>query len=80
MEYVDGVHLDTYCDQHKLPIDARIELFLHVCDAVGYAHRNLVCASGPEALEHSGGAGRNGEALDFGTSKLISPTACSRLR
>lgn len=42
MEYLDGVHLDAYCDTHKLGINERLQLFLRVCDAVGYAHRNLV--------------------------------------
>jgi len=34
MEYVDGEHLDTYCDGHKLGIPERLQLFLRVCDAV----------------------------------------------
>src|ERR1019366_4289934 len=42
MEFVNGVHLDTYCDEKVLAISERLELFLQVCDAVAYAHRNLV--------------------------------------
>jgi serine/threonine protein kinase len=42
MEYVDGEHLDAYCDSRKLGIEERLRLFLHVCDAVAYAHRNLI--------------------------------------
>jgi len=33
MEYVDGVHLDVYCDAHRLGIAERLQLFLRVCDA-----------------------------------------------
>jgi eukaryotic-like serine/threonine-protein kinase len=44
-EYVHGVHLDQYCDTKKLGIRERIELFLQVCDAVAYAHRNLIVTS-----------------------------------
>lgn len=42
MEYVDGLPLDEYCDHHRLSIRARLELFELVCDAVRYAHGNLV--------------------------------------
>lgn len=42
MEYVDGVALDAYCQVRKLDLDARIKLFLKVCDAVQAAHRQLV--------------------------------------
>lgn len=42
MEYVDGVPLDRYCEQHPLGTEARLRLFLRICDAVSYAHRNLV--------------------------------------
>ncbi len=39
MELVKGEPLAAYCDQHKLPIDARIELFAQVCSAVQHAHQ-----------------------------------------
>ena len=42
MEYVDGVPLQRYCDEHAPTFDARIGLFLQVCDAVAFAHRHLV--------------------------------------
>jgi eukaryotic-like serine/threonine-protein kinase len=41
-EYVEGDHIDHYCDHHKLDIQARIRLFLHVLAAVAQAHINLV--------------------------------------
>jgi serine/threonine-protein kinase len=73
MEYVDGVHLDTYCDQRKLGVAERLQLFLHVCDAVAYAHRNLVVhldLKPSNILVTADGAVK---LLDFGTSKLIQP-------
>ena len=39
MEYVDGVSITEYCDQHQLDPASRLELFLQVCDAVDHAHR-----------------------------------------
>lgn len=42
MEYVDGVPIDVYCDEHTLSIDERLGLFGKVCKAVAFAHRNLI--------------------------------------
>ena len=42
MEYVDGLPIDVYCDQHRLSISDRLALFRAVCEAVQYAHQNLV--------------------------------------
>jgi len=42
MEYVEGEPITTWCDARRLPIDARLALFRQVCDAVQYAHKNLV--------------------------------------
>jgi eukaryotic-like serine/threonine-protein kinase len=77
MEYVDGVHLDKFCDEHKLAIRERLELFLHVCDAVAYAHRNLVVhldlkPSNILVVRDGPNLGAV-KLLDFGTSKLIQP-------
>ena len=42
MEYVDGLRLDEYCDQHNLSIPDRLRLFLPLCEAVDYAHQKLI--------------------------------------
>ncbi|MDQ3696628.1 MAG: serine/threonine protein kinase, partial [Gemmatimonadota bacterium] len=42
MEYVEGAPIDRYCDDRALNIDERLALFCGVCDAVAFAHRNLV--------------------------------------
>jgi eukaryotic-like serine/threonine-protein kinase len=73
MEYVQGVHLDQYCDTQRLGIRERIELFLQVCDAVAYAHRNLIVhldLKPSNVLVNEEGTVK---LLDFGTSKLIQP-------
>ena len=71
MEYVDGQHLDLYADQHKLSISARINLFLHVCEAVAYAHRNLVIHLDLKPSNILVTPGADVKLLDFGTSKII---------
>jgi serine/threonine-protein kinase len=74
MEYVDGVHLDVFCDDRSLAVADRLELFLQVCEAVAYAHRNLVVHLDlkPSNILVSEAEGVV-KLLDFGTSKLIQP-------
>jgi eukaryotic-like serine/threonine-protein kinase len=38
MELVRGIPITAYCDQGKLPLHERLELFTHVCQAVQHAH------------------------------------------
>ncbi len=38
MELVDGTPISEYCDEHRLDIEARLELFALVCTAVQHAH------------------------------------------
>ena len=38
MELVRGVAITDYCDQNRLTTRARLELFVHVCQAVQHAH------------------------------------------
>jgi len=42
MEYVEGVPLTTFCDEHASPIPERLHLFRAVCEAVQHAHRHLI--------------------------------------
>ena len=39
MELVKGIPLTDYCDQNKLSIPERLELFIPVCQAVQHAHQ-----------------------------------------
>jgi len=71
MEYVEGMHLDAYCDTRKLEILERLQLFLRVCDAVAYAHRNLVVHLDLKPSNILVTAEGTVKLLDFGTSKLI---------
>lgn len=42
LEYVEGVPIDRYCHAHRLPLAARLRLFLPVLDAVAHAHAQLI--------------------------------------
>ena len=39
MELVKGVPITKYCDEKHLPLRARLELFMQVCQAVQHAHQ-----------------------------------------
>src|SRR6202451_1023826 len=39
MEYVSGLPITDYCDQHKLTMRQRMELFILVCEGVQHAHQ-----------------------------------------
>lgn len=42
MEYIEGLSITDHCDNKRLNIRERIELFLKVCGAVRYAHQKLI--------------------------------------
>jgi len=42
MEYVPGVAITEYCDQKKLKIRDRLELFIRACDGVQHAHQKAI--------------------------------------
>jgi len=81
MELVKGSAITEYCDWQKLDIEERIKLFLHVCDAVQYAHQKgiihrdikpsniLVSIEGDRAVP---------KIIDFGVAKAISQPLTER--
>src|ERR1700726_2175112 len=42
MEYVPGVTITEYCDQKKLKIRERLELFVLACEGVQHAHQKAI--------------------------------------
>jgi tetratricopeptide (TPR) repeat protein len=71
MEHVDGQPIDRACE--GLPIDARLQLFLQLTDAVAYAHRRLLVhrdlKPGNVLVDREGQV----KLLDFGIAKALDP-------
>ncbi len=42
MEYVDGPSITRYCDNKKLKIRERLQLFIKVCEGVQHAHQKAI--------------------------------------
>lgn len=71
MEYIDGLPIDKHCRKYGLGLKDRLKLFNKACEAVGYAHQNLIVHRDikPSNILVS----RDGvpKLLDFGISKPL---------
>jgi tetratricopeptide (TPR) repeat protein/predicted Ser/Thr protein kinase len=74
MEYVDGVPIHRFCEEHHFPLRQQLELFLRVCEAVQFAHQNLVVHRDLKPDNILIAEDGTPKLLDFGTAKLISPS------
>src|ERR1039457_1173105 len=71
LEYVQGDHIDRYCDEHKLDVAARIRLLLDVADAVSHAHSNLIVHRDLKPSNVLVSKDGQVKLLDFGIAKLL---------
>ena len=69
MEYIDGEPIDVFCQD--LPLERRLELFRSVCDAVQYAHGNLVLHRDIKPSNILVNADGMPKLLDFGIAKVL---------
>jgi eukaryotic-like serine/threonine-protein kinase len=71
MELVEGQPIDRYCATHKLDIRERLKLFRSVCEAVQYAHQNLVVHRDLKPQNILVTEQSVPKLLDFGIGKLL---------
>ena len=71
MEFVDGTTIDVHCQEKRLPIRQRLEMFRLVCDAVHHAHQRLIVHRDIKAANILVTADGIPKLLDFGIAKLL---------
>ncbi|HZL88304.1 MAG TPA: serine/threonine-protein kinase [Pirellulaceae bacterium] len=81
MELVKGVALTKFCDDNHLPPEARLELFIQVCNAIQHAHQKGIIhrdlkPSNVMVTLHDGRPVP--KVIDFGVAKAISQKLTER--
>ena len=75
MEFVQGEPIDRYCEIHNLGVEARLDLFRKVCEAVHFAHQRLVVHRDLKPSNILITEDGRPKLLDFGIAKLLDPEA-----
>jgi eukaryotic-like serine/threonine-protein kinase len=74
MEYVPGAPITKYCDNKRLTIRQRLELFIKVCDGVQHAHQKAIIhrdLKPPNILVTEVDGKPMPRIIDFGLAKTI---------
>ncbi len=71
MERIDGLPLLEYCAREKLPVAARVALFLRVADAVAYAHQHLIVHRDLKPANILVTEAGEPKLLDFGIARVL---------
>jgi len=75
MEYVEGVPLTTFCEEHASSITERLRLFRAVCEAVEHAHRHLIVHRDLKPSNILVTPDGSVKLLDFGIAKQLDSLA-----
>ena len=81
MEYVSGVPITSYCDEHRLTTRKRLELFVRVCGGVQHAHQKAIIHRDlkPSNILIAEVDGKPApKIIDFGIAKAVSQAASDR--
>ncbi len=77
MEWIDGIAINEHCRATRLPLERRLDLFLQILDAVGYAHGRLIAHRDLKPSNILVTRDERIKLLDFGIAKLLTDEAGS---
>lgn len=75
MELAQGVPLNSYVRDHRLPRTERLQLFRKICDAIQYAHQRGVIHRDIKPSNILVDPDGNPKILDFGLARITDPEA-----
>jgi eukaryotic-like serine/threonine-protein kinase len=71
MELAEGTPITTHCQERRLPVAQRVELFRQVCAAIQYAHQRLVLHRDIKPANVLVTAAGQVKVLDFGIAQIV---------
>ena len=74
MEYVPGIPITQYCNTHRLGVEARLRLFMKVCEAIQHAHQNSIIhrdIKSSNVLVSAEGDKPIPKVIDFGVARAV---------
>ena len=71
MDYVDGLPIDTYCEENRLGVRQKLALVLDIARAVQFAHRNLIIHRDLKPNNVLIDTAGHVRLLDFGIAKML---------
>ncbi len=72
MQYIDGQAVNSYCQNTDLSLKQKLSLFVKICQAISYAHKNLVIHRDIKPANILVDQQGEPKLLDFGIAKIIS--------
>ncbi|CAN5370019.1 hypothetical protein BH20ACI1_BH20ACI1_26720 [soil metagenome] len=75
MEFVEGMPVNVYCRENELGTNKTLEIFLQICSAVAFAHRQLIVHRDLKLSNILITKCGEAKLLDFGIAKILDADA-----